>query len=134
MQNFRENADGTLPRLRFTLIITDETDMLKKLSPYLLWAVLALPALTMISPFFATNAGALRGALHGSGEFAARFLIISLMATPLMMLTKGTRFMGFARWLRANRRYFGVAAFAYAALHVAAYVMGEGLDLSLIHI
>ena len=102
-----------------------EIDMLKKLSPYWLWLVLALPALAMISPFFADDARALRGVLHGSGEFAARFMIISMMATPLMMLTKGSRF---ARWLRANRRYFGVAAFAYAAVHTLAYVMGESLD------
>ncbi len=99
--------------------------MLKKLSPYWLWLVLALPALTMISPFFATDTRALRGVLHGSGEFAARFMIISMMATPLMMLTKGSRF---ARWLRTNRRYFGVAAFAYAAVHTLAYLMGENLD------
>ena len=99
--------------------------MLKKLSHYWLWLVLALPALTTISPFFATDIGPLRGVLHGSGEFAARFMIISMMATPLMMLTKGSRF---ARWLRANRRYFGVAAFAYAAIHTLAYLMGESLD------
>jgi methionine sulfoxide reductase heme-binding subunit len=98
---------------------------LKTLSPYWLWLLLALPALGMVLPFFDENTRALRGVLHGSGEFSARFLIISLMATPLLMLTKGS---GFARWLRANRRYFGVAAFAYAALHVLAYVMGESLD------
>jgi sulfoxide reductase heme-binding subunit YedZ len=46
-----------------------------------------------------------------------------MMATPLMMLTKGGTF---ARWLRTNRRYFGVAAFAYAAVHTLAYVVGEG--------
>jgi sulfoxide reductase heme-binding subunit YedZ len=101
---------------------TNEVAMLKRLSPYLLWLVLAIPALTMISPFLDENTRALRGVLHGSGEFAARFMIISLMATPLLMLTKGSRF---ARWLRANRRYFGVAAFAYAAIHTLAYVLGE---------
>lgn len=96
--------------------------MFARLSPYLLWLVLALPALTMISPFFDQNTRALRGVLHGSGEFSARFTIISMMATPLLMLTKGHRF---ARWLRANRRYFGVAAFGYAGIHTAAYVMKE---------
>lgn len=96
--------------------------MFARFSPYWLWLVLALPALGMISPFFATDTGALRGVVHGSGEFAARFMIISMMATPLLMLTKGSRF---ARWLRANRRYFGVAAFAYAALHTLAYVLVE---------
>jgi methionine sulfoxide reductase heme-binding subunit len=98
---------------------------LKPVSPYWLWLLLALPALPMLAPFWDENARALRGVLHGSGEFSARFLIVSLMATPLLMLTKGSRF---ARWLRANRRYFGVAAFAYAALHVLAYCMGESLD------
>lgn len=77
----------------------------------------------MISPFFDENTRALRGVLHGSGEFSARFMIISLMATPLMIATRGGRI---ARWLKSNRRYFGVAAFAYAAVHTAAYVMGEG--------
>lgn len=93
------------------------------LNPYWLWAVLSLPALGMIAPFFGEETRALRGVIHGSGEFAARFMIISMMATPLMMLTRGG---GFARWLKGNRRYFGVAAFAYAALHVLAYVMAEG--------
>lgn len=96
--------------------------MLARLSPYWLWALLALPVMGMISPFFDENTRALRGVLHGSGEFAARFMIISMLATPLLYLTKGSRF---ARWLRANRRYFGVAAFGYAAVHTLAYVLAE---------
>lgn len=92
------------------------------LNPYWLWAILALPALGMIAPFFGEETRALRGVIHGSGEFAARFMIISMMATPLMLLTKGG---GFARWLRGNRRYFGVAAFAYAAVHTLAYLVVE---------
>jgi methionine sulfoxide reductase heme-binding subunit len=96
--------------------------MFARLSPYWLWAVLALPVMGMISPLFDENTRALRGVLHGSGEFAARFMIISMMATPLLYLTKGSRF---ARWLRANRRYFGVAAFGYAAVHTLAYILAE---------
>jgi sulfoxide reductase heme-binding subunit YedZ len=92
------------------------------LNPYWLWAVLSLPVLGMIAPFFGEETRALRGVILGSGEFAARFMIISMMATPLMLLTKGS---GFARWLKGNRRYFGVAAFAYAAVHTLAYVMAE---------
>ncbi len=94
-----------------------------QLAPYWLWAILALPAMGMISPFFNEEARALRGVIHGSGEFAARFMIVSMIATPLLMLTKGSRF---ARWLKANRRYFGVAAFGYAAVHTLAYVLAEG--------
>ena len=92
------------------------------LNPYWLWAVLSLPALGMIAPFFGEETRALKGVIHGSGEFAARFMIISMMATPLMLLTKGGRF---ARWLVKNRRYFGVAAFAYAAVHTLAYIIVE---------
>ncbi len=97
-------------------------DLKKRLSPYWLWLLLAVPALTMIAPVFGQDARALRGVLHGSGEFSARFMIISMMATPLMLLTKGS---GFARWLRSNRRYFGVAAFCYALVHAVAYLMSE---------
>jgi sulfoxide reductase heme-binding subunit YedZ len=110
---------------RVSPLITNEVDMLFRLSPYWLWLLLALPTLTMIAPFFDENIRALKGVLHGSGEFSARFMIISMMATPLMMLTKGH---AIARWLKTNRRYFGVAAFGYAALHVLAYIWPESMD------
>lgn len=97
--------------------------MFSRLSPYWLWLLLALPAFGMIPALLGGDAGALRGVLHPSGEFAARFMIISMLATPLMMLFKGWRG---PRWLRANRRYFGVAAFAYAALHTYAYLVSKG--------
>ena len=62
--------------------------------------------------------------LHPTGETSARLLIISMMATPLMMLLKGR---WGSRWLVRNRRYLGVAAFAYAALHTMFYLMSEPL-------
>ncbi len=62
--------------------------MFARVSPYWLWLLLALPALSMITPFFDDNTRALRSVLHGSGEFSARFMIISMMATPLLMLTR----------------------------------------------
>lgn len=100
--------------------------MLSRLSPYWLWLVLALPALAMIPDLAGGDDRALHHLLHPTGEFAARFMILSMLATPLMMLTKGARW---ARWLRANRRYFGVAAFAYAALHTLFYVLStSGFD------
>jgi sulfoxide reductase heme-binding subunit YedZ len=58
--------------------------------------------------------------LHPTGEFAARFMIIAMIATPLSMLFKGWRG---PRWLVNNRRYFGVAAFAYAAAHTVLYIV-----------
>ena len=75
--------------------------------------------------------------LHPTGEFSARFLIIAMIITPLLMLFPNSRFW---RWMMVRRRYFGVAAFAYAALHTLLYVidlgslaaiLGEALELGI---
>lgn len=97
--------------------------MLKKLSPYAVWAVLSLPALTMLPALLTETGREFHFLLHPSGEWAARLLILTMAVTPLMYLTRGA---GWVRWLKANRRYFGVASAAYAAVHVYVYVVGEG--------
>ena len=98
--------------------------MLAKLSPYWLWLLLSLPALGFI--------GAISGSsdpeifyelLHPTGEFSARFMIIAMLASPLVLLFKGWRG---PLWLKKNRRYFGVAAFGYAGLHTLFYFIDEG--------
>jgi methionine sulfoxide reductase heme-binding subunit len=94
------------------------------LSPYWIWVLISLPAFGIISGLLsATTPEDFRQILHVSGEFAARFMIISMIATPLAMLLKGWRG---PRWLMHNRRYFGVAAFGYATLHLIGYVMKAG--------
>jgi len=94
-----------------------------RFSPYWLWLLLALPALGMASELATTtNDRIYQILIHPTGEFAARFLIIGMMATPLMMLLRGWRG---PRWLVKNRRYFGVAAFAYAAAHTLFYVIDK---------
>lgn len=50
-------------------------------------------------------------------------MIIAMMITPLAMLLKGWRG---PRWLMKRRRYLGVAAFGYAAVHTALYLIDEG--------
>ena len=96
---------------------------MSRLSPYLLWLILALPSFGMLFAILeAENARVFHQLLHPTGETSARLLIISLMATPLMMLLKGK--FG-SRWLVKNRRYFGVAAFAYALLHTVFYLVSE---------
>ena len=101
--------------------------MLKKLSflhPYWLWVILAIPSLGMISGLLtAVTPRDIGGVMHGTGEFSARFLIITMLASPLVLLFRNA---AFPRWLRKNRRYFGVAAFGYGVLHLIAYVMKEG--------
>ncbi|WP_165814532.1 sulfite oxidase heme-binding subunit YedZ [Pararhodobacter oceanensis] len=90
--------------------------------PYAFWLLLSLPAIPMVSGL-ASGGEAVEGLLHPTGEFAARFMIIAMMITPLTMLFQGWRF---PRWLMKRRRYLGVAAFGYAALHTALYLMDIG--------
>ncbi|WP_417599905.1 sulfite oxidase heme-binding subunit YedZ [Pararhodobacter oceanensis] len=91
--------------------------------PYAFWLLLSLPAIPMVSGLASGGAEAVEGLLHPTGEFAARFMIIAMMITPLTMLFQGWRF---PRWLMKRRRYLGVAAFGYAALHTALYLMDIG--------
>lgn len=96
---------------------------LKRLDPWWLWLALALPAFPMIAD--ALGAGDPRvfhRLVHPSGETAVRLLIVTMAATPLMMALKGWRG---PRWLMRNRRCFGVAAFAYAALHTLFYLLDK---------
>ena len=55
---------------------------------------------------------------HTTGEFAIRFLVLTLLITPLRDLTKLKR-------LGAFRRTLGVLTFTYAFCHVLAYMVFE---------
>lgn len=92
--------------------------------PYTFWALLSLPAIPMVTGLTSGDPEALHDLLHPTGEFAARFMIIAMMITPLTMLFKGWRG---PRWLMKRRRYLGVAAFGYAALHTVLYLIDEGV-------
>ena len=110
--------------------------------PYTLWVLLALPSLPMIGALLSDATGpdgqaATAFLLHPTGEFSARFLIICLMITPLRQIWPQS---GFLRWMAKRRRYFGVAAFFYAALHTMLYVidlnslralLGQALELGI---
>jgi len=91
--------------------------------PYAFWTLLSLPAIPMLVAMTSGDPEVLHGLLHPTGEFAARFMIIAMMITPLMMLFKRARW---PRWLMKRRRYLGVAAFCYAALHTGLYLIDEG--------
>jgi sulfoxide reductase heme-binding subunit YedZ len=62
--------------------------------------------------------------LHSSGEISARLMMFAMAATPLLLMFTGR---AFPCWLTKNRRYFGVASFAYAALHTVVYLDKIGL-------
>jgi methionine sulfoxide reductase heme-binding subunit len=92
--------------------------------PEAVWTILALPAIPVLALLMGDNPRAIHIAVHPTGEWAARFLILAMMATPLMLLLKGWRG---PRWLMKNRRYLGVAAFAYALAHTIFYLLDKGL-------
>ena len=87
------------------------------------WFLLSLPAVPMIGELASGDPMAVHGLIHPTGEFAARFLILALMITPLTTLLRGWRG---PRWLLRRRRFLGVAAFGYAAAHLALYLVDEG--------
>ena len=98
--------------------------MLQRISPYWLWALLALPGIGLtVQLVTSTDPNVVHKLLHPTGEFAARFMIIAMLASPLVLLLRGWRG---PQWLRKNRRYFGVAAFGYATAHTVLYVIDLG--------
>lgn len=83
---------------------------------YLFWAALAVPAVYILVQYFI---------LHGrvayvplTGDLSGWLLIVTMMITPLMLL------LGPLPWLKARRRYLGVASFGYALLHLAYWLSG----------
>ena len=93
----------------------------KTISPYWLWVLLGLPAFGFVMAVTGSDdPKVFEEFLHPTGEFSARFMIIAMLASPLVLIFKGWRG---PLWLRKNRRYFGVAAFGYAALHTLYYLI-----------
>ena len=64
-------------------------------------------------------------AIHQTGLWAVRFLLISLAVSPLRRLLHWPR-------LVLVRRMIGVAAFAYALSHLTLYAWDQAFDLSLV--
>lgn len=88
-------------------------------SIYGLWIVLALPAVWFLAERFV---------LHGkvafvpwTGILSCWLLILTMAVTPLQLL------LGPLPWLMKRRRYFGVASFGYALLHLGFWLMNANL-------
>lgn len=99
--------------------------MLRRLvdSPWFLWLLLTLPgAATVVR--YATGATFYGEVVHFTGQLSAQLLIVTMALTPLRLALPGR---GWVRWLLLRRRYFGVAAFGYAALHTAVYLARTGI-------
>jgi methionine sulfoxide reductase heme-binding subunit len=86
------------------------------------WALLCLPAMLMIRPYVVGDVIAM-DMLHPTGEWSARFMIAAMVLSPLLSLI-GPR--PWLSWLIQRRRALGVAAFAYATLHLVFYIIDMG--------
>ena len=93
----------------------------------LLWALLAVPAV-LIAIGYARGDLFYGKIIHITGDTSVRLLIVTLAASPAIMLFPRA---AWAVWLIRHRREFGVASFAYALLHTLVYV-GRKADFSLI--
>lgn len=91
-------------------------------SRWFFWGVLALPGVAMLSGFWRGQIDA-ADLLHPTGEFSARFMIVAMMIAPLIAVIGPRRWL---QWLAARRRWLGVAAFAYAVLHLIFYLIDMG--------
>lgn len=81
------------------------------------WLVLALPAAAMIAQLARGEALSM-DLLHPTGALSLRLMLLAMLPGPLADFFGRNRFL--AGWI-ALRRDFGLAAFAYAALHLAFY-------------
>lgn len=87
-------------------------------SRYLVWAVLFVPLLVFCWQYV-TERLYYGEFIHITGDWSARLLILTLSVTPLRKLLPKQRW---TAWLLRQRRYFGVAVFAYAVPHLVAYL------------
>lgn len=88
----------------------------------LLAALLALPW-AWLAFSYVTGRSFYGEMVHASGDWAIWCLMAALAVTPLRRLFPRQ---AWTAWLVPRRRYFGVAAFAYALLHAAVYVLRQG--------
>jgi len=93
---------------------------MKFLSPRVfVWAVLFVPLLVLCWQY--TTGVLFYGEfIHITGDWSARLLILTLLVTPLRRLLPQQRW---TVWLFRQRRYLGVATFAYAVPHLVAYLV-----------
>ena len=91
--------------------------------PHRFWALLSLPAIPIILGLASGDPRTIHQLLHSSGEFSARFMIITMMITPLTMWLKSWRG---PRWLMKRRRYRAVAAFGYGLSQTVLYLHDTG--------
>lgn len=88
-------------------------------SRFVVWAVLFAPLIVRCWQY-STGVLYYGEFIHFTGDWSARLLILTLLVTPLRRLAPQQ---SWSAWLGRQRRYFGIATFAYAAPHLVAYLV-----------
>lgn len=89
---------------------------------YVFWVMLAIPAASMLRAYQSGDIIAM-DMLYPTGEWSARFMIIAMILSPLVAVLGPKPWLS---WLVKRRRALGVAAFAYAVLHLFFYLIDMG--------
>ena len=87
--------------------------------PPLTWLVLAAPA-AWIAWRYLGGAITYGEAVHETGDWSVRLLILTLAVTPLQLMFGRA---AWTRWLMQRRRALGVASFGYALFHTVVYLV-----------
>jgi len=97
-----------------------------RLSPLKLGTLLLLPLPALWLGWQAAHgqlgARPITEAIHGTGLWAVRILLLSLLVTPLRQMLRWPR-------LLLVRRMVGLGALAYAALHLLLYALDQGWNM-----
>ena len=90
-------------------------------------ALAVLPSLLIAYWFFtgALQPLSVKNAIHLTGDWAVRFLVVALALTPLQRLLNYPK-------IALVRRMVGVTAFAYAFTHFSLYVVNSKFDLGFV--
>ena len=88
----------------------------------LFWLFLALPGIYLLQSWLAGHTDTM-DMIYPTGEMSARLMIAAMIIGPLAGLLGPRRWL---TWLQIRRRALGVAAFVYAAAHLAFYVLDMG--------
>ena len=94
---------------------------MKKLPPLtkpLIFLAALVPALWLLAAALSNNLGAnpIEAITRSLGDWALRFLLLTLTVSPLRRLTGW-------RWLLGYRRMLGLYSFFYASLHLLSYIV-----------
>jgi len=114
----------------FSITVEPILDKIRRIfnSRVFLWLALACPFVWLVNAW-RTEFLFYGEIIHVSGEWSARLLMLTMAITPFRILFPKS---SWPLWLQSRRRYFGVATFAFAALHAVVYVdRKESLDLIL---